>query len=64
VSGVAWFIDQPQQHGKQRKNDDKEKHGEEAHLFLVRGWIAFAPIVCPVKHPLFYCKPAQSATWF
>jgi len=64
VRGVTCLVDQPQKHGKQSKNDDKEKHGEEPHLFLVKGRVVFAPIIFPEKHAAAYCKPAPSANWF
>jgi NAD(P)H-flavin reductase len=55
---VAGSVDQPQKRGKQRKNDDKEKHGEEPHLLLVRGRIALAPVVSLLEHAASYCEPA------
>lgn len=64
MTGVARQVDQPQQHTKQRQNDNQEKHGEEPHLFLVKGRVAFALIVTLKEHALFYSKPAPSANWF
>lgn len=58
------FIDQPQEQAEERQHNEQEKYGEKTHLFLVKGRIAFALIVCLKKHDSSYCKPARSANWF
>lgn len=64
MTGVAGVVDQPQQQAEQRQHQKEEKHGEEPHLFLVKGRVAFALIVTLKEHALFYSKPAPSANWF